>query len=135
MAGSEEQRAKWRERSAKYRAKHPDRVSAYFARPEVKEAACKRSSKWDSANKERRRSLKYRSRYAATPTRPRPEHCECCGRKQTGRGVMHLDHDHKSGTFRGWLCFECNTGLGKFGDDLSGVMKAVSYLQNFEESL
>jgi hypothetical protein len=56
---------------------------------------------------------------------PKPERCECCGvipRK------WHLDHNHSNNLFRGWLCNRCNEGLGKLGDNLDGVIKAVNYL-------
>jgi hypothetical protein len=52
--------------------------------------------------------------------------CDCCGR------IPHkfvLDHDHATESFRGWLCERCNIGLGKFGDNLDGLMKAVEYLK------
>ena len=58
--------------------------------------------------------------------------CDCCGKPMTHRGkdAMHFDHDHKTDEFRGWLCKQCNTGLGNLGDDLEGVLKAVRYLTN-----
>lgn len=62
------------------------------------------------------------------PTRARPASCECCGRKQKGRALA-LDHCHATGIFRGWLCDMCNTAIGKLGDDLRGVSKALAYLQ------
>lgn len=40
-----------------------------------------------------------------------------------------VDHDHQGGTFRGLLCSRCNGGLGIFGDNLEGVLRAVRYLQ------
>ena len=46
-----------------------------------------------------------------------------------------LDHCHDTETFRGWLCFNCNTGLGAFKDDLHKVKKAVEYLEKHEEKL
>jgi hypothetical protein len=46
-----------------------------------------------------------------TPTRLRPKLCEACGGPPTKR-CLHLDHDHKSGKFRGWLCHHCNIALG-----------------------
>jgi len=60
---------------------------------------------------------------------PKPERCECCGcipKKWV------LDHDHKTGKFRGWICDDCNIGLGKLGDNVEGVQKAIIYLQKFE---
>ena len=39
-----------------------------------------------------------------------------------------LDHDHITGTFRGWLCFRCNIGLGHFEDDAGMIENALKYL-------
>ena len=55
----------------------------------------------------------------------KPEVCECCGKIPI---QWCLDHDHSDDTFRGWICTKCNTGLGKLGDNLDGVIKAVNYL-------
>lgn len=64
-------------------------------------------------------------RLLPTPTRPRPELCEAeCGRKAT-----HLDHDHATNMFRGWICHKCNVGIGMLGDDAAGVEKAIAYLR------
>lgn len=62
------------------------------------------------------------------PPRPRPSVCECCAREPGAKG-LHLDHDHITGNFRGWLCGECNLGLGKLGDNLAGVLRAAEYLR------
>ena len=53
--------------------------------------------------------------------------CELCG-KTTDRSLM-LDHDHVTGEFRGWLCHDCNTALGKFYDDIKLLRKAIKYLK------
>jgi hypothetical protein len=54
-----------------------------------------------------------------------PAHaCDICRRE----GPTELDHCHVSGAFRGWLCHKCNTGLGKLGDDIAGVRRAIAYL-------
>jgi len=42
--------------------------------------------------------------------------------------VWQLDHCHETGEFRGWLCKQCNTGLGNLGDNLESLKRAVNYL-------
>ena len=40
-----------------------------------------------------------------------------------------MDHDHKTGRFRGWICPACNLGLGKFADDPRLLKRAIDYLE------
>lgn len=65
-----------------------------------------------------------------TPTRPMPDLCECCGSVPNGRGktTLHLDHCHRTGVFRGWLCYRCNSAIGLFGDDIGAMWRAITYL-------
>lgn len=59
--------------------------------------------------------------------------CDICGRPpgETGRGArLHIDHDHnRPGVFRGWLCSNCNRGIGYLGDDPSRLESAAGYLR------
>jgi hypothetical protein len=41
-----------------------------------------------------------------------------------------LDHDHETSLFRGWLCNNCNMGLGSFKDDVEILNNAIEYLKN-----
>ena len=41
-----------------------------------------------------------------------------------------LDHDHKTGEFRGYLCDNCNTALSKFKDDTKILNEAINYLKS-----
>jgi hypothetical protein len=62
---------------------------------------------------------------------PVPAACECCGKdfSDVVKKNIHMDHCAETETFRGWLCQQCNVGLGYLGDDLDGVTKAVAYLE------
>lgn len=39
-----------------------------------------------------------------------------------------LDHCHDTNTFRGYVCSNCNTGLGGFQDNADNVSRAYEYL-------
>lgn len=39
------------------------------------------------------------------------------------------DHDHNTGKARDWLCDSCNTGLGRFKDNIELLEKAINYLK------
>ena len=53
------------------------------------------------------------------------------GRKGQPRMQMWvLDHCHDTETFRGWVCSNCNTGLGAFKDSLERITKAKNYLED-----
>lgn len=58
---------------------------------------------------------------------PKTKQCECC---QIDATYLVLDHDHITGSFRGWICRNCNQGIGKLGDDVKGLQRAVQYLQS-----
>lgn len=66
------------------------------------------------------------------PTRKMPAKCECCGGATNGNGRLHVDHNHVTGKFRGWLCSNCNTGIGKLGDNIDGIKAALRYLENYD---
>ena len=40
-----------------------------------------------------------------------------------------LDHCHTSNDFRGYICNNCNLGIGRFYDDVEYLKKAIVYLQ------
>jgi hypothetical protein len=50
--------------------------------------------------------------------------CEICGE----RAELHVDHLHGTDVFRGLLCFQCNTALGKLRDDPAVLASALLYL-------
>lgn len=57
--------------------------------------------------------------------------CPIC-KKKTIPGLTSkvvLDHDHKDGHIRGWICDSCNTGIGRFKDDVELLQEAITYLK------
>lgn len=60
--------------------------------------------------------------------------CPIC-KKKTIPGLTSkvvLDHDHKTGKPRAWICDSCNTGLGRFKDDIETIESAITYLKNIK---
>ncbi len=57
--------------------------------------------------------------------------CAICGvNKGTKSGrALALDHCHATGKVRGFLCSNCNTGLGFFRDSPAALRKAATYLE------
>lgn len=65
--------------------------------------------------------------------KPENESFECpiCN-KRTIAGVTSkivLEHDHQTGKARGWICDSCNTGLGRFKDDVELLKSAIKFLK------
>lgn len=57
--------------------------------------------------------------------------CKLCGTSKPlgNRNVFVVDHCHTTGQIRGLLCNHCNTGLGKLGDTVEALQRAIRYLQ------
>ncbi|MEU7039883.1 endonuclease VII domain-containing protein [Streptomyces varsoviensis] len=43
--------------------------------------------------------------------------------------AAHVDHCHQTGRVRGVLCFNCNSAIGKLGDDPGTLRRAIAYLE------
>jgi hypothetical protein len=60
--------------------------------------------------------------------------CAICCTPATDRlASMHLDHDHDTGAIRGFLCIDCNHGLGKLRDSADLLLRALVYLRQRQE--
>ena len=56
--------------------------------------------------------------------------CAICSTPAPARlASMHLDHDHATGQIRGFLCIDCNHGLGKLRDSADLLLRALVYLR------
>jgi len=60
--------------------------------------------------------------------------CACCHRGYEGQ-KLHLDHCHQTGFFRGWICSNCNRGIGFLGDTAGSILEAFMYLRMFENAV
>ena len=55
--------------------------------------------------------------------------CGICNKHQVEfKKRFAVDHDHDTGEVRGLLCFDCNIGIGKLGDNIEGLEQALRYL-------
>lgn len=98
----EQHKARWREKAQKSRNKPDNKMRALLKRHSI--------------------SLE---EYRLVVSRQGPG----CGICQRTHVKLHLDHCHEDGHMRGLLCNGCNLALGKFGDDIAGLEKALAYIQ------
>jgi len=55
--------------------------------------------------------------------------CAICKVKLLAQGSgTHLDHCHRTGKLRAFLCTNCNRGLGHFQDSTENLKSAIAYL-------
>lgn len=105
--------------------------------PYCKPCNAQRNRNWIRKNRERHtryhreyhRKNSVRHLHGLSPDEVRllPVSCAICG-VGDGKKKLAIDHDHKSQTFRGRLCFRCNAAIGLFRDDPVLLAKAVQYL-------
>jgi len=61
--------------------------------------------------------------------------CAICGYQETRKNKngdvarLCIDHCHRTGNVRELLCHSCNTGIGKFMDDINLLKAAIAYLE------
>ena len=62
--------------------------------------------------------------------------CPICHKKSIPglNSKVVLDHDHKTGKPRAWICDSCNTGLGRFNDNVEILRKVIEYLEYYEQN-
>ncbi len=55
--------------------------------------------------------------------------CEICGVPEAEcNRRLHMDHDHKTGEFRGFLCGKCNKAIGLFNDSEEVLVNALHFI-------
>lgn len=56
--------------------------------------------------------------------------CGICRNQETRSRRLSLDHDHRTGLVRGFLCSRCNLLLGSADDNVGRLEAAVRYLKS-----
>lgn len=60
--------------------------------------------------------------------------CLICGiTEEELNKELVVDHSHQNGEFRGFLCSNCNAGIGFFEDNADIIKKAIIYLKSNNE--
>ena len=62
---------------------------------------------------------------------PKPDNCDNCHKNKK----LEMDHIHGTTKVRGWLCSNCNRGIGALEDTLEGVLQAAIYLENDKDKI
>lgn len=69
--------------------------------------------------------------YARMMTEQNGQCLTCDSDGKTGRGgILHSDHNHKTGRMRGLLCSDCNRAIGLMKDDPEIVQRILIYLSS-----
>jgi hypothetical protein len=115
----------------RYRRRHPEK-----ARQQVRAAHKKHGKQYRT----RRYFVLIEERYGVTKSQVQAQskkqkhRCALCGRKQKcgKRRRLYVDHDHKTGKFRGLTCFSCNSMLGFAKDNIKTLQAAIKYLRRIK---
>lgn len=76
-------------------------------------------------------SAKTKAEWGKKKPNNEPFECPICS-KRTIAGItckVVLDHNHRTGEPRGWVCDSCNTGIGRFKDDVELIKKAIKFIE------
>ena len=108
-----------------------------------RERAALSSQRWRKKNPEHRRKLdraQNLKKYGLTSKSYKELHdkqnarCACCGLHVSEQNQrLSVDHCHETNVVRGLLCSNCNTGIGKLGDNVEGLTRAINYLSSQEK--
>ena len=55
-------------------------------------------------------------------------YCLICERKNPNGKRLSLDHNHKTGIFRGFLCHKCNSAIGMVDESSESLRKLADYI-------
>ena len=143
------------EKTARYRAKHPEKIKQY--KQENTEALKEANKEYRQKNKWKisEAYLKYRTsdKYVRTRVNSHLKRtygitliqyqemldaqggvCKICKllkirKSATDLTPLFVDHCHTTGKVRGLLCSQCNSGLGMFEENINYFVEAINYIK------
>lgn len=129
--------AKQETAQSRYAKRHPERVAAARANWKARNPnyAKQKAAKDRREKPAHLKAIRLKHRYRQLPSRPCPDRCENCSALFADSKTHHgacFDHDHVTGKFRGWLCNDCNRGIGQLGDSREGILRALRYFDKAE---
>ena len=128
-------------RYIEHKEQHKEYMHRYYEihKQEIKENGVK----YRRDNKEKIKKFKkigwYKSKYGLNKEeyenllKRQDNKCAICGKEFNESNVPHVDHDHKTGKIRGFLCNNCNTGIGMLCEDPKLFDKAKEYILKHRE--
>lgn len=146
----EDRKRKNRERAAKYRRENPEkfreinRKSKQRARKDpdklnrirAYQKQYREENRKVLSDRERKRKFGISSERYAEMFNLQNGLCAICNRPETATRLgkvkaLAVDHCHNTGTIRGLLCADCNTGIGKLKENIDIFQSAIQYLTKF----
>lgn len=109
MAKNKQNLSNWRKRDYQNKREQilAQRRADYWSNPE----------KYLTANRARKRE-------SINGDPPHEGKCPICQATK----VLYYDHNHTTKKFRGWICTDCNKGIGLFHDNPEALRMAAFYL-------
>lgn len=105
---------------------HKYRYHQKMQNPKFKEAERVRSSKKYHNNPRKQKSRKYEREYGVSLNRfEKAKRCALCSEKRK----LVPDHDHKTGKYRGPLCYRCNLAISQAEKYRGWLTKVRKYLR------
>lgn len=95
----------------------------------VRRGECKECRKWKKPI-----PLKMRFEYEGNYPRPpigEPFTCPICQKTFIRQFIndVTLDHSHKTGEIRGWICRQCNSSIGMMEEDVNILKRAIKWIE------
>jgi hypothetical protein len=86
-----------------------------------------KANEWKKRNRDKAQAMQIRWKYGVTA---KPDVCDVCGLPNANGKKVSVDHDHKTGKVRGFLCHGCNIAIGMVKDDPDRLRRLADYLES-----